>query len=115
MNSPCDTCAVRAECQPYGNEYTAADGVFIKEMCIPKAGTLVPQHSHEYDHTSFVAKGAVICEGITYRAPYPIYIRAGVKHMFESLEDDTMVLCIHNVSRTGSVEVREEHQIVRAA
>lgn len=34
--------------------------------------------------------------------------------MFESLEDDTLVLCIHNVSRTGGVQVRDEHQIVRA-
>jgi len=93
----------------------AADGVFIKEMRIPKSGTLVPQHSHEYDHTSFVAKGSVTCEGKTYHAPFPIYIKAGVKHMFQSLEDDTLVLCIHNVSRAGHVEVREEHQIVRAA
>lgn len=118
MTSPCETCLVRAQCQPYGKEYTAADGVFIKEMRIPKAGTLVPQHSHEHDHTSYVAKGSVDvwaddvflgqCD-----APHPIYIRAGVKHRFRSREDDTLVLCIHNVSRTGSVEVREEHQIIK--
>lgn len=115
--SPCETCAVRAQCQPYGKEYTAADGVFIKEMRIPKTGTRVPQHSHEYDHTSFLAKGSIVAkaDGVLigqFQAPYPIYVRAGVKHEFQSLEDDTLVLCIHNVSRTGAVEVREEHQII---
>jgi len=115
--TPCDTCAVRAQCQPYGDEYLAADGVFIKEMRIPKSGTIVPQHSHEYDHTSFLAQGRISAraDGVDigeFVAPTPIFVKAGVKHSFLSLEDNTLVLCIHNVSRTGAVEVREEHQII---
>lgn len=115
--SPCNTCAVRAQCQPYGNEYTAADGVFVKEMTIPKAGTLVPQHSHEYDHTSFVASGSIRAwaDGFLlgdFAAPHPLFVKAGVKHSFLSLQDQSLVLCIHNVSRTGTVEVREEHHIL---
>jgi quercetin dioxygenase-like cupin family protein len=86
-------------------------------MHIPKAGTIVPQHSHAYDHTSFVASGSVAVRGgpsgpSIVQAPAPIFIPAGVKHSFTSLEDNTLVLCIHNVSRAGFVEVREEHQIV---
>jgi hypothetical protein len=110
MPSPCNSCAVSAQCQPYGAEFLAADGVFIKEMRIPFRDTLVPQHSHAHDHTSYLAKGSVECNGVRYDAPAPIYIPAGVKHMFRSLEDDTLVLCIHNVSRTGAVEVLEENQ-----
>lgn len=110
MSSPCENCAVNQQCQPYGNEYMAADGVFIKEMTIPFAGTMVPQHSHEYDHTSFLARGSVLCNGKQYRAPCPIYIPAKQKHSFLSLVDDTLVLCIHNTMRTGKVEVHEEHQ-----
>lgn len=112
MLIPCNSCAVRAECQPYGEEYTAADGVFIKEMRIPKAGTVVPQHSHEYDHTSFVANGSVMFEGRKVIAPAPLFIPAFKKHTFIALEDDTLVLCIHNVSRTSAVQVFEEHQIL---
>ena len=108
---PCDVCAIKDECQPYGAEYEAADGVWIKEMCIPKAGTIVPQHSHAYDHTSYLAKGSVEVEGHTYHAPFPIYIKAGVMHTFLSLQDDTLVLCIHNVSRTGAVQVAAENSI----
>lgn len=111
MESPCKNCAVADQCQPYGNEYMAADGVFIKEMTIPFAGTCVPQHSHEYAHTSFVARGAVSVEGKVYAAPAPIFIPAHKKHRFVALVDDTLILCIHNVSRSGAVEVHEEHQL----
>lgn len=111
-SSPCENCAVKAECQPYGAEYIAADGVFIKEMMIPKAGTIVPQHSHAYDHTSYLAKGSVLFEDKRYDAPFPIYVPAFKKHTFTSLEDNTLVLCIHNVSRKGEVEVHEEHHLI---
>jgi hypothetical protein len=35
-----------------------------------------------------------------------------VKHTFESLEDDTILYCIHNLMRSEIVELLEEHQIV---
>jgi hypothetical protein len=114
MNSPCEKCETREECLAWGEEYMAADGVFIKEMRLPKAGTLVPQHSHEYDHTSFLAKGSVLFEGKELKAPTPIFIPAGKKHTFVSLEDDTLILCIHNVSHTGKIEIREEHTLEEA-
>lgn len=110
MNSPCRGCAVVAQCQPYGNEFTGADGVFFKEMRVPRAGTLIPQHSHAYDHTSYLVTGSVEVEGKRYDAPAPIYIPANRMHTFLTLVDDTFVLCVHNVSRTGSVEIREENQ-----
>jgi hypothetical protein len=109
MLSPCEQCGASTECLGWTEEYIAADGVFIKEIRLPKAGTLVPQHSHEYDHTSYLAKGSVLFEGAEIKAPKPIFIPAGKKHTFISLEDDTLILCIHNVARTGVVEVREEH------
>lgn len=115
--SPCETCAVRAQCQPYGKEYTAADGIFVKEMTIPRSGTLVPQHSHEYDHTSFLATGSIRAwaDGVLlgeFTAPYPLFVKAGVKHSFLSLQDNSLILCLHNILRTGAVEVREEHNLI---
>lgn len=115
MTTPCKACVERGEkgccrcSQPFGKEYTAADGVFFKEMRVAKAGTLIPQHSHAYDHTSYLVAGAVEVEGQRYDAPAPIYIPAGKKHMFLTLEDNTFVLCVHNVSRSGKVQVLEEH------
>lgn len=109
--NPCQNCKVNSICQPYGIEYTAADGVFIKEMRIPDANTVVPQHSHKFDHTSFLAVGSVIFEGKQYDAPHPFYIPAFKKHTFQSLTPNTLILCIHNVSRSGEVEIAEEHQL----
>jgi quercetin dioxygenase-like cupin family protein len=105
MNTPCDVCDARDECLVGGKEYIAADNVFIKEMFMAKAGTFVPQHSHKYDHTSYVASGSVLCEGKEFHAPCPIFIQAGKRHNFVSLEDNTLVLCIHNIVRNGAVEI----------
>lgn len=109
--------------QPPVVEWTMQDGVFIKQMYIAKAGTLIPQHSHEYDHTSMLAVGSVrlVADGVhlgDFKAPKPIVIKKGVKHLFQSLEDDTIIYCVHNLHSAEAVAVMEEHELldeVRAA
>lgn len=102
--------------QPQCNfEFHGEDDVFIKQMHTPKRGTIIPQHSHKYDHTSMLAQGSVKvwADGKylgKFVAPSGITIKAGIKHEFLTLEDDTIIYCIHNVSRTGDIEVLEEHQ-----
>ncbi len=112
----CSNCLEVAAEQPYGVEIFTADKVFIKQMAVPKAGTLVPQHAHKYDHTSLLAVGSVIvsADGISqkHHAPYGIFIKAGVKHSFMTLEDNTIIYCIHSLHRGGHVAISEEHQIV---
>lgn len=115
MAVPCTDCAGCP--QPFGIEIFTADGVFIKEMRIPKARTLVPQHSHAYDHTSMLARGSIrMWRDGAYCgekvAPCGIFIAAGVKHSFLSLEDDTIIYCVHNLHGSEAVEVVEEHEIV---
>lgn len=113
----CGSCQLCIE-QPPLWEHTAPDGVFIKQMLLKDAGMLVPQHAHVYDHTSMLAVGAVRMwsDGELvgdYAAPCPIFIKAKVKHTFLSLEPGTLIYCIHNVSRTGHVDVHEEHHLKR--
>jgi quercetin dioxygenase-like cupin family protein len=101
--------------QPTVSEF-AVDGLFIAQISIAKATTIVPQHSHRYDHLTFLARGSVrvFCDGSSARevaAPGAIKIPAGAKHLFETLTDDVLLLCIHNTNRSGAVEVIEEHQI----
>lgn len=123
MTTPCDGCGAAKFCrhptQPGSDEFTLTDGVFVKTMVLHDVDMFVPQHSHAYDHTSFLAKGSVRAwadgEFVgEFRAPHPIFIAAGVKHAFQSLEPNTLVLCIHNVSRKGEVEVLDEHSLVGA-
>ena len=105
------------EKQPYGVEIHMADGIFIKQMTVEKAYTIIPQHSHTYDHTSMIAKGSfrawknnVLLGDFT--APTGLLIEAGNKHLFQSLEDHSVIYCIHNVERTGKVEIMDEHTII---
>lgn len=91
-------------------EFYSSDGVFVKLMGMKHKNTIVIQHVHKYDHLSLLARGSVLLfkgeeEPVEYKAPEGIEITAGTLHKFMSLEDDTIVYCIHNVSRTGQVEI----------
>ncbi len=102
--------------QPPVVEFVEADGIFIKQMYLHEVGTLVPQHSHKYEHVSMLACGAVRVwvDGDLvgdFEAPRPIIIQANRKHLFQSLLPDTIIYCIHNIERTGAVEIAEEHQL----
>lgn len=105
---------VRVE-QPVSVEFACADDVFVKTIPLKSRGLYVPQHAHTYDHTSFVAAGAVRAwkDGVLmgdFVAPCAIFIAAGAKHTFLSLASDTLVLCIHNVHGEG-VSIAAEHQL----
>jgi quercetin dioxygenase-like cupin family protein len=102
--------------QPHSVELAIVDGLFVKTMEVQKAGTYIPQHSHRYDHASVLARGSVRIwqDGELmgeFRAPKIITIKAGAKHTFLTLEDNTLVLCIHNVSRSDAVEIADEHHL----
>lgn len=111
--------------QPVSVDFALPDGIFIKQVHVRERGTYLPQHSHAYEHATMIAHGSVkvwvdgeldrrVPEGI-YKAPVPVMIAAGVKHLFLALEDDTVLFCIHNASRSGEVEVLDEHQLVKGA
>jgi quercetin dioxygenase-like cupin family protein len=112
MTSPCVSCLARASCQPIGREYITSDGkTFVKEMDIAEAGTIIPQHSHPYEHISYVARGAVLFDGRLIRSGTPeaaILVPAFKKHTFQAMEPDTLVLCIHS----GTPVIHEEHELV---
>lgn len=106
----------RAIKQPQEIDFHMADGVFVKHIVIPAGGSIVPQHVHEYDHTSFLAKGAMYVweDGVPQGrldAPQGILIKAGVKHLFQTIEDDTVLLCIHNLHGEQAVKVLAEHEL----
>lgn len=88
--------------QPDSVEFHTADGVFIKQTHIRNHSTILPQHAHTHDHTTAVAAGSVFLwkDGKLdrqYAAPSMILIRAGVWHTFMTLEDDTVLYCIHRL------------------
>jgi quercetin dioxygenase-like cupin family protein len=103
--------------QPEQVEIHSTDDIYIRQIAVKKALTVIPQHSHAYDHLTMVARGSVKVSmegGITkdYVAPTGIMIKAGVKHLFVTLEDDTLLYCVHNLRGEAIVKVLEEHNLV---
>lgn len=110
-----DKFALEAD-QPAQADWTIADDVFIRQIVVAKRGSVIPQHAHRYDHCTFLARGGIrvwkdgLYDG-AYRAPCPIVISAGVKHLFITLEDNTVILCIHNAARPDVAAVIDEHHL----
>lgn len=105
----CEACEICE--QPPLWEHTSVDGVFIKQMFLKDAGTIVPQHAHVYDHTSMLAVGKIRAWADDellgeFEAPMPIFIKAKVKHTFLSLVPGTLIYCIHRDMR-----IYAEHQL----
>ena len=83
------------------------------------ADTLAPQHAHEFSHLSYIASGAVrvFADGEPsgeFTAPASVVIPARVKHLFEILADNTVVLCIHNADHAdpdGEPAIAERHEL----
>lgn len=106
--------------QPPEVEITTVDKMFIKQLFISKKGMYVPQHSHKYDHSTLLCTGSISvwADGV-YKgdrtAPDIIYIQAEVKHTFLTLEDNTLMYCLHNAARPDVAAILEEHQIVEVA
>jgi len=103
--------------QPIETDLALTDDIFVKSHLIPKAKTYLPQHVHTFSHVSVIAAGSVrLWEDDTdrglFKAPATVTIRANLPHTFLTLEDNTVILCIHNVSRTGDIEVARENNLV---
>jgi len=93
--------------------FVCVDGVAIKQMHLEREGWFVKQHRHVYDHVTLLATGSMrVWMGdnapVDYVAPYPITVKAGVTHSMQALADNTVAYCIHNVSRTGEIDVHLE-------
>jgi quercetin dioxygenase-like cupin family protein len=102
--------------QPRITDTTTADDVFVKQIEIALCGTMVPQHSHVYDHTTALVAGSirVWCDEELlgdFTAPKLLLIRRGTKHRFLTLSPDVTLLCIHNARHPDVAAVLEEHQL----
>jgi hypothetical protein len=109
----------RAEHQPETISVTIYGGIYYKVWRVPDAGTIIPQHSHDFDHLTAVLAGGVEVwrDGVPMGdvwAPATIEIQAECKHMFRTLTADCRFACIHNADRLDGDEpaVHEEHNLV---
>lgn len=93
-----------------------ADGVAIVQMVMEKANDAIPQHSHAYDHHTLIARGSVrVWADDKHIGDYgereAVFVRAGCKHLFAALQDNTVAYCIHNTHGGDAVEILAEHKL----
>jgi hypothetical protein len=84
-------------------------GIYFRSIILERAGQCVPQHVHDHDHATFVGSGKarVWIDGEwdgDYTAGHAIAIKADKKHVFQALEDNTLLACVHDVASAESVK-----------
>lgn len=92
------------------------DNIFVKSMEIDKAGHVVRQHSHLYDHVTMVAKGGLRVWANDkligdFYAPNYVLIPKDTKHKLVSLVDNTIAYCLHNTHGDSYPVVIDEHAL----
>jgi quercetin dioxygenase-like cupin family protein len=82
--------------------------IFVRQMTFGSVGDVVEGHEHNFDHTTYVPRGALMFERlradgsvektITKRATDGynwVLIRAGVRHRITALEEGSIGHCIY--------------------
>ena len=84
-------------------------GIYFRSILLKEKGTVVPQHSHDHDHATYVGSGAarLWVDGVWRRdiaAGHAVKIEAGHEHLFQALEPNTRLTCVHDVASAESVK-----------
>jgi quercetin dioxygenase-like cupin family protein len=92
-------------------EYIEPDvaGLYFRSVVIDKAGTSIVQHVHDHDHATFIGWGRArgwadgLWIGDKGRGE-AFEIKAGQEHLFQALEDNTLLACTHDHASAESVK-----------
>lgn len=101
----------------YNTVERQSGNVYIRPIRLEKAGDFTPGHTHNFDHTTIIFKGAVRVvatspDGSTRTADFPFedsfLVKADVLHEITALEDDTVYWCVYS-HRDAQGEVIQEY------
>lgn len=88
---------------------SCVSNVFIKQMHFQFVGDREEGHAHLFDHVTLLASGRLrltaLGKATEFVAPHHIFIKAGVVHELEALEDNTVVHCIHGIREKDCVDI----------
>lgn len=102
-------------------QISCLSNVYVRRMFFKNANTVELGHRHPYAHASLVASGSVAVQvyddynkkllaPVIYRAPSLIMIEKHMAHQITSLEENTVVCCIHAL-RDESGEIVDPEMI----
>lgn len=105
----------------------ALGNIYVRPFILASAGDVLPGHTHNFDHTTFVAKGGVHCRATlpdgtvierdfwaahrpenSANTPDFCLILADVVHEFTALVDDSVIRCVY-AHRTPQGEVVQQY------
>lgn len=84
-------------------------GIYFRSVLLPNPWMTIPQHVHPYDHATLIGSGKVALwidgelEG-EYSAGTAVFIGANKRHVFESLEANTRLTCIHDTTSANFIK-----------
>jgi hypothetical protein len=92
------------------------DDIYTRVIYLEYKDFVVPQHIHTYEHTTLLAHGSVRLYKnrqwfADYHAPKLIKVEANTEHYFQSLEDHTVICCIHNTHGMDDVSIEREGKL----
>ena len=85
-------------------------GIYFRSIILQK-GQVVDQHTHDYDHATYIGSGSVEMYADnkpvgTVPAGRAVLVKAGVYHVFSALENNTRLTCVHDVKSAESIKVK---------
>ena len=86
-------------------------GLYFRSILLRNRGDTAAQHTHEYDHVTYVGNGCVVayadeeCIGEVW-AGHAIEIKAGIPHKFVAILPDTRLTCVHNVESANAIKAK---------
>lgn len=88
-----------------------ACGIYFRSVLLKTADIAIKQHSHDHPHATFVGSGRARgwSDGVWIGDKGPgeaFEILAGAEHMFQSLEPNTLLACVHDLSSAESVKAK---------
>jgi len=87
--------------------------VWTRQMHFLKKGDHETQHTHQFDHTTLLAKGSleVVVNGKStiFKSPHMIFISKDHDHSMTALEDDTVAYCIHAMTAHDGINEYTKH------
>jgi quercetin dioxygenase-like cupin family protein len=98
---------------PIAESIDEVAGIYFRSVFLPEEGTIIPQHTHTYDHATYVGSGSVrlwVDEQWAgdYIAGQAVRISANKKHLFQSLEPNTRLACIHDTNSAQLIKEAEQ-------
>lgn len=83
-------------------------GLYFRSILLNK-GDSGEQHIHDHDHATYCGNGAasLFVDGDwkeDVRAGHAVEVKAGKKHRFLALEDNTRLTCVHDVASADSIK-----------